>query len=167
MTPSTTLRKALSDPRLLGTILAGDSWFAWRTSLFAAMGEELTEEERAVFRQLTGRDREPDQIVEEFIAIVGRRGGKTRAISAIGTYIGGLCKHPALVRGERGIVLVIAPDQRQADVCLDYIEANFQQSPILRQLIEARTARALRLTNHTTSTAKPETSQVPTRSICT
>ena len=147
MIPSTTFRKALTDPQLLGTVLAGDSWFAWRASLFAAMGEELTEEERAVFRQLTGRGREPDQIVEEFVAVVGRRGGKTRAISAIGTYIGGLCKHPALVRGERGIVLVIAPDQRQADVCLDYIEANFQQSPILRQLIESRTARALRLTN--------------------
>jgi hypothetical protein len=145
--PSTTLRKALSDPRLLETILAGESWFAWRTSLYAAMGEELTEQERSLFRQLTGRDREPDCMVEEFIAVVGRRGGKTRAISAIGTYIGGLCRHPALVKGERGIVLIIAPDQRQADVCLDYIEANFQQSPILRQLIETRTQRALKLTN--------------------
>src|SRR5690349_7919531 len=108
------------------------------------MGEELTEQERSLFRQLTGRDREPDCMVEEFIAVVGRRGGKTRAISAIGTYIGGLCRHPALVKGERGIVLIIAPDQRQADVCLDYIEANFQQSPILRQLIETRTQRALK-----------------------
>jgi hypothetical protein len=147
MKPGTTFRKALSDRRLLGTVLDGASWFAWRTSLFAAMGEQLTEDERALFQQLTGRDHEPDRMVEEFIAVVGRRGGKTRAISAIATYIGGLCKHPALVRGERGIVLIIAPDQKQADICLDYIEANFQQSPILRQLIETRTARALKLTN--------------------
>jgi hypothetical protein len=48
---------------------------------------------------------------------------------------------------ERGVLLVIAPDQRQSDVVLDYITANFEASPILRQLIEARTQRALRLTN--------------------
>ena len=45
------------------------------------------------------------------------------------------------------MLLIIAPDQRQADIVLDYIEANFQQSPVLRQLIESRTARSLKLTN--------------------
>jgi hypothetical protein len=79
--------------------------------------------------------------------VIGRRGGKSRAISVLSTYIAGLCKHPNLVRGERGVLLIIAPDQRQADIVLDYIEANFQQSPILKQLIESRTARSLKLTN--------------------
>jgi hypothetical protein len=59
----------------------------------------------------------------------------------------GLCEHPALVRGERGVVLIIAPDQRQAQICLDYISAIFEASPILRQLIESRTEWSLRLTN--------------------
>jgi hypothetical protein len=27
--------------------------------------------------------------------------------------------HPSLVRGERGVLLIIAPDQRQADIVLD------------------------------------------------
>ena len=147
MTPTITLRKALSDPLLLGTVLTGDSWFSWRTLLFASMGEVLTDEERELFRKLTGREHEPDRRVEEFVGVIGRRGGKSRAISVLSTYIAGLCTHPNLVRGERGVLLIIAPDQRQADIVLDYITANFEQSPILKQLIESRTARSLKLTN--------------------
>ena len=44
-------------------------------------------------------------------------------------------------------MLIIAPDQKQADIVLDYIDANFRNSPILNQLIEARRQRTLRLTN--------------------
>jgi hypothetical protein len=57
--PHITLRKALADRQLLGGALTGDSWQAWRALLIAAMGEELTEEEREIFRKLTGREREP------------------------------------------------------------------------------------------------------------
>ena len=145
--PRIGLRKTLSDRNLLGTVLQGDTWFAWRVLLYASQGEPLTEAERAIFQQLTGREHEPDQRIEEFIAVIGRRGGKTRAISVIGTYIGGLCEHPSLVPGERGVVLIIAPDQKQATICLDYIEANFKGSPILRQLVESRSQRSLKLTN--------------------
>ena len=67
----------------------------------------------------------------------------------------GLCKHPNLVPGERGIVLIVAPDQKQADIVLDYIEANFRQSPILRQLIETRTLRSLKLTNRIDIEVRP------------
>ena len=40
MIPRVTLREALSDPNLLGTAIAGDSWRSWRALLIAAMGEE-------------------------------------------------------------------------------------------------------------------------------
>ena len=46
---SVSLRKALSDPKLLGNALAGDSWLAWRVLLIAAAGESLTDAEREVF----------------------------------------------------------------------------------------------------------------------
>ena len=140
------LRKALSDPQLLGGVLAGDSWKSWRILLIAAMGEALTDDERVVFKQLTGRDREPLARVEELAAVVGRRGGKSRAMSVLAVYIAALCKH-ALVRGETGVLLCIAPDQRQAGIVLGYAEAAFEQSPILRQLIANRTSDALVLTN--------------------
>ena len=79
MKPSVAMRQALSDPALLGSILAGQSWASWRTLLIAAMGEPLDDDEREVFRRLTGRPQEPLQRVEELWAVVGRRGGKTRS----------------------------------------------------------------------------------------
>src|SRR5215831_6994424 len=59
MKPRISLRQSLQDPNLLGGALTGESWAAWRTLLVASMGESLTEDERATFRALTGRDREP------------------------------------------------------------------------------------------------------------
>jgi hypothetical protein len=147
MTPTISIREALNDPKLLGNILAGDSWLSWRVIMIASMGEPLTDEERIVFTKLTGREREPLQRVEELVAVVGRRGGKSRAIAALVAYIAGLCKHPQIVAGETGVVLCIAPDQRQAAIVLDYATAAFEQSPILKQLIANRTADTLELTN--------------------
>jgi hypothetical protein len=147
MKPTVSFRQALTNPQLLGNVLTGRSWQPWHVLLIAAMGESLTTDERELFRQLTQRDREPGVRVEELVGVVGRRGGKSRAISVIATYIAGLCRHSALVPGERGVLLIIAPDQKQANIVLDYTEANFRASPVLRQLIEQRTQRTLRLTN--------------------
>jgi hypothetical protein len=147
MTPLTPLRKALGDPQLLGGALPGLSWRAWRILLIAAMGERLTVPERERFEQLTGRKREPGKPVEEFVAVIGRRGGKSKALATLAAYIAGLCEHQ-LVRGETGVVLCIAPDQRQASIVLDFAAAAFEQSPILRQLIVNRTSDALELSNN-------------------
>jgi hypothetical protein len=147
MKPRVTLRRALSDKQLLGDALQGDSWAPWKVLLLTSLGEPLSDDERQIFQQLTNREHQPDCMVEEFVGVIGRRGGKSRAISVLATYIAGLAKHPSLVRGERGVLLIIAPDQRQADVVLDYVTANFEASPILKQLIETRTARSLKLTN--------------------
>jgi hypothetical protein len=87
--PRITLRKALADRQLLGGALGGESWQAWRALLIAAMGEE----EREIFRKLTGREREPDQRVEELVCVVGRRGGKSRAMATLACYVAGLCEH--------------------------------------------------------------------------
>jgi hypothetical protein len=149
--PRITFREAINDPALLGHALAGDTWLKWRALLLAAMGESLTDDERAVFQQLTGRDHEPNYLVEEFVCVKGRRAGGSSATGrALIPYLAGLCEHPSLSRGERGILLCVAADQRQADVILNYCEASFRDSPILSQLIESRTARELRLTNNIT-----------------
>jgi len=39
---ATTMREALTDPALLGSVLRGDSWRAWRILLIAANGEALS-----------------------------------------------------------------------------------------------------------------------------
>jgi hypothetical protein len=62
-------------------------------------------------------------------------------------YIAGLCDHSdALTAGEKGVVLLIAPDTRQAKVLLDYAEGTLESSPVLRQLIASRTADTLTFT---------------------
>jgi hypothetical protein len=99
------------------------------------MGEALTDDERALFTKLTKREREPLQRVEEFAAVVGRRGGKSRAMAILACYIAGLCKHP-LVRGETGILLCCAPDQRQAKILLEYCRATLEASAMLRSLVK-------------------------------
>jgi hypothetical protein len=141
------MRQALDDPALLGATLVGDSWAAWRVLLIAAMGERLTRAERALFAKLTGRSREPGNRVEELWAVIGRRGGKSRAMSVLAAYLGALCAHSdRLAPGETGIVLCIAPDQKQAGIVLNYCEAAFRAAPILAQLIANRTSDTLELT---------------------
>ena len=105
MKPLITIRKALADQNLLGCALEGDSWAAWRVLLIAAMGEPLKDSEREVFKRLTGgREREAGERADELVAVVGRRGGKSRAMSVLATYLAALCEHP-LVPGERGVLL--------------------------------------------------------------
>jgi hypothetical protein len=87
--PTISIREALTDPSLLGNVLTGQSWQPWRVLLVAAMGEPLTDEERATFTALTGRPTEPLQRVEEFCAVVGRLGGKSRAMAILAAYVGG------------------------------------------------------------------------------
>jgi hypothetical protein len=146
MKPKISLRKALADKQLLGGAIPGDTWSPWRILLIAAMGEELTEDERVVFKQLTGREREPLQQVEEFVGVVGRRGGKSRAVATLAVYLAALCEH-RLVRGETGVVLCVAPDSRQSRIILDYCEAAFTGSRILKQLVANRNSDTLELTN--------------------
>lgn len=148
MIKRTTMREALADPELLGGAIPGDSWLAWRTLLIAAMGEALTDEERAVFTALTGRDVEPLEPVEELWGIVGRRGGKTRAAGTVAAYVGGLCDHTAnLAPGERGVIPILAASMPQAGRAFMHAKGILQHSPILSELIDGDpTSDTIRLT---------------------
>jgi len=143
------LRDALIDPNLLGNVLAGPSWRTWRALLLATMGERLTPSELEIFRTFTGgRTQAPPSRVEEAAFVIGRRGGKDRAASVLACYLAALVDwSPVLVRGERGLVLCIAPDQRQAKITRDYIEGAFDHSPIMSTMIVGRTADSIELSN--------------------
>jgi hypothetical protein len=132
---SVSLRKALSDPKLLGNALAGDSWSAWRTLLIASMGEVLTDSERAIFHKLTGRACEPQMPVHQLVA----SGGKSRAMATLLCWLAALCDHRGvLASGEVGTALLISRDQRIARIILAYCEGILEASPYLRGLIKNR-----------------------------
>ena len=44
---------------MLGGALKGECWESWRTLLSPAWASPLNEDEREIFRSVTGRDREP------------------------------------------------------------------------------------------------------------
>ena len=113
------------------------------------MGEALTDEERLVFTTITGgREVEPLQRVDEIVGVVGRRGGKSRAVAAAAVYLGCLCDHRAnLSIGERGVVLVLAATQKQARVCFGYIAGILESVPQLAKLVVNRTADTIELAN--------------------
>ena len=145
--PKISMRAALEERQLLGAELSDDSWKCWRVLLLAAMGEPLrTDEELAIFTRLTSRTRVPTARVEEFWGVVGRRGGKSKAMAALATYIAVLCDHRAVLSaGETATVLIIAPDQRQAKITLDYISGYLDASPVLRQVVKRQTTDSLEL----------------------
>ncbi len=146
MNPLISMREALADEQLLGKTLVGESWSLWRTMLMALMGEPLAPEELDAFSAVTGRKASPAAPVEEAALIVGRRGGKDRALSVLNAYLAGCCDHTdVLTAGERGVVLCIAPDLRQAHVQLNYIEGVFETSPVLSKLVTGRAGDVLSL----------------------
>ena len=82
MKPLTPSRKAFADKMLLGHVLAGPTFRPHRILLMAAFGEELTDEERVIFKQFTDRDHEPGKCVREFCVVAGRRTAKTSGLMA-------------------------------------------------------------------------------------
>jgi hypothetical protein len=156
MIPQTPIRDALKDPLLLGHVIADDSWSTWRTLLIAAMGEALTDDERIIFKQFTGREREPLQRVNELAVVAGRRGGKTRAMAVLVSYLATLCDHSdALARGETGVLLCIAQDQRVATKILDFVQADIEGSDILRGLFRNRRADTIELASNINIEVRP------------
>ena len=61
----------------------------------------------------------------------GVAAASSRAMATLAAYIGGLCKHLFWHPASVGVLLCIAPDQRQASITLDYATAAFEASPML------------------------------------
>ena len=146
MKPLVTMREALADPRLLGGAIPGPSWLPQRTLLIAAMGEALTDDERPLFTEVTGREREPLERVDELWGIIGRRAGKTRMAGTLAAYVGVLCDHSDLAPGERGVLPILAATKDQAAKAFMHAEGILRHSPVLSEAIAGEpTAETIRL----------------------
>jgi hypothetical protein len=142
------MRDALADPLLLADALRGPSWDAWRILLIAAVGEELTEDERAAFKQFTGRDHEPGSMIDTWLTVSGRRSGKTTALAVLVVYLACLCDwSDDLSLGERGVALYLAPTQDQAKRAFRYARAFINHSPLIKKLVTNEVADSIELSN--------------------
>ena len=144
--PPTTMRRALTDPHLLGGALGGPSWTAWRVLLVAMAGEPLTPEERVVYTKLTSRSCEPLERAEEFWCLSGRRAGKSFAMAVLIIFLAVFIDYRRVLNiGERATVLCLGPSQQQAAIVFRYVAALIELVPLLRPLLRSRTADQLEL----------------------
>jgi hypothetical protein len=145
-----TMRQALSDPKLLAHALPGETWAPWHSLLYALTGDVLSDAERVLFTKLTLRLREPGdgKLCEAFLAIAGRRGGKTKSMATLCLWLATCIDWSAnLSIGERGRVMFVAPSLDQARVQQSYCHDILVASPKLRSLIKNETTDTIELRN--------------------
>jgi hypothetical protein len=147
MTPKLSMRDSLDEPDLFGKVLVGQSWDAWRVWLISLMGEPLvTEDERRIFRELTGRHTSPRERVDEAVAISGRQSGKTRCAAILGAYTAALCDwRDELAPGERALLPILSASTKQASRCFNFLSGVFHAVPALKALVENETADTISL----------------------
>lgn len=92
--------------------------------LAALFGLSMTKDQAETYRRHTGRQTLPEGPAAEAWMMVGRRSGKSRiaALIAVGLACFRSCEG-VLSRGERGVVMVLAADRKQAGVIFRYVRA--------------------------------------------
>jgi hypothetical protein len=119
--------------------------------LAAMFGLPLSEAQAEVFRARTGRARVPEGGFNEAWLVCGKRAGKSFILAVIAVYLA--CfrdyrKH--LGPGERGTVMVIATDRRQARVIFRYIRGMLKASPMLWRMVDRELSDQIDLENAVT-----------------
>lgn len=145
----TTLLDAMRDPRLFGRWFKdAATWRAWTVFLKALFGLALADAELPLYTQCTGRTKAPNEAAREAWLVVGRRGGKSFIVALVAVFLACFRDYRAhLAPGERGTVMVIATDRRQARVIFRYVRALLEGVPMLQRLIERLSEESIDLTN--------------------
>jgi hypothetical protein len=105
-------------------MLPSPSWSAWRVFVKACFALPMDPIDLALFTACTGRTTAPRERARRVVALIGRRGGKTRVIAWLGSYLAAFVDYTrVLVPGETGVVAIMAPSKSQATICRNYIEA--------------------------------------------
>jgi len=146
--------EALRDPNIFGSLAAFRdlrTWRAWIVFLKVVYGLPLDDDELGIFQVRTGRIAPRPGGYSEAVCIVGRQSGKSQIAAMIADF------EAACAIGARGLYAVlVAQDARAAIRTLfGYAVEPFDASPMLQNLVVARTAESLTLTNGLTIVAYP------------
>ena len=144
-----TILDAIHDPQLFRPLFKSlDSWRAWFVVLTALFALPLQEADRVLFASLTGRQTPPAQPVQEAWLVCGRRGGKSFIVALIAVFLACFKDYrPYLGPGERGVLMIIATDRKQARVIMRYILALIEQVPMLKHMVVRQDSESLDLDN--------------------
>jgi hypothetical protein len=127
-----------------------ETWGAWFAFLKVLFGLPLGEAELETFRSCTGRQTPPAGITREAHLICGRRAGKSFILALTAVYLA--CFHEwrgCFSPGERGTIMVIAADRKQARTIFRYILAMLKVR-LLAGLVERQGAEFVDLNNSVT-----------------
>ncbi len=152
MTPQTIdIIRAIRDPN----IFADDLSAAQEAGLRTLYGLPIPRVQEKLVRRCLGHPPRKPREHREAAFICGRRAGKSDKIAAnVALYEAFFRKHK-LSSGERGIVLLLAQNMRQAKVVRGYIEGKIERSPILSGHVVSTRANEIDLDNGITIAIHP------------
>lgn len=131
---------------VFGATFAGPTWDAWRAFLVCLFGLPASESQAATIRDCTGRATLPSAQAREAWMVVGRRGGKSRVAAFLAVFLAAFRRY-RLAAGERGVVMVLAADRKQAGVIFRYVVALLDSVPMLAALVADKTKESITLTS--------------------
>ena len=123
----------VTDPQLLDLSLSS----AQETVLRASYALPLTAAQHELWQLCTGRDRYPAHPFSEVTILAGARAGKDSRIAApIVCYEAVFGGHEHQVaKGERGVIPLVAQDQRATQIAFGYIRDYLTSSPMLKSKV--------------------------------
>ena len=138
----------IDHPSGLGPFFKGETWTAWRAFLAALFALPMGEDALALYRHHTGRTEPPAAPFTEAALVCGRRGGKSRVLALIATYLATFRDYaPHLAPGEVATIAIIAADRKQARAIFRYLLGMLQAVPSFASLIREQTAETITLNN--------------------
>jgi hypothetical protein len=150
--------EAMRDPNLFAPWFLRDptTWAAWRAFLASLFALKMTDDQFAIFKECTGRSQLPQQPATEAWLVCGRRAGKSFILALCAVFLACFYEYRKfLAPGERGTVLIMATNSKQARVIFRYVRALLTNIPMLAKIIERETADAFDLSNSVTIEVHP------------
>jgi hypothetical protein len=143
-----TILDAIKDAKLFAPWFRKRTFENWFVFLAALFGLPLTPQQLAVYQQCTGRSTWSTTPFNEVWLCIGRRGGKSFILALIAVFLACFREYRQyLAPGERGTIVIIAADRKQARTIFRYIKGLLTGIPMLKRTIERQTADAFDLTN--------------------
>jgi hypothetical protein len=144
--------EACRDPNLFARWFKDPAtWAAWLAFLAALFALPMDNKARDIYWRCTGQSAPPGVPFSEAWIVAGRRGGKSFILALVAVFLACFKDwRPYLAPGERGTVMVIATDRRQARVIFRYIEALVDGVPMLGKLVTERVKESIDLANRVT-----------------
>lgn len=138
--PAMSILDCIAEERLFKPWFRKGDWSAWMAFLAALFGLEMDRAQHSIYRECTGRSDHPGTMATEAWLVVGRRGGKSLILALCAVYLAAFFDfHQYLQRGEKGTVVLIAADRRQARTILRYISGLLHGVPMLKRMIVRET----------------------------